>query len=163
MHNQNKLPLTRSYNNILMESGREYSPNPDPRVNANGRDLISLCKSNKLIPLNHMKNKSLTCDGTLTFKRSGNWISQLDWTLCSESLTRYVIAYNILTDTPIATDHALLQCSGKTSDTSDMTDMRCYMSDDLQHNIGQNVRPKKNTMFTFICVRIVSYAQHTFD
>ena len=47
----------------------DYSPNPDEIVNANGRELLSLCDTNCLIPVNHLQLNQTICDGGLTFRK----------------------------------------------------------------------------------------------
>ena len=43
------------------EDGISYSPNPDTCQNANGKDLISVCQSYDMVPLNHLKHHDLKC------------------------------------------------------------------------------------------------------
>ena len=86
----------------------DYSPNPDEIVNANGRELLSLCDTNCLIPVNHLQLNQTICEGGLTFRKKQRWISQLDWAICSESAATHVKYFNILHNEILPTDHAAL-------------------------------------------------------
>ena len=92
----------------------DYTPNPDGIINANGRELLSLCDSNGLIPVNHLQINQTSCEGGLTYKKKQRWISQLDWAICTESAAKYVQSFNILHCEELPTDHAALslQISG---------------------------------------------------
>jgi hypothetical protein len=86
----------------------DYTPNPDGIINANGRELLSLCESNGLIPVNHLQLNQTSCEGGLTYKKKQRWISQLDWAICTESAAKYVQSFNILHCEELRTDHAAL-------------------------------------------------------
>ena len=83
-----------------------YTNNPDTTINNNGRDLMSLCLSHNILPINHLTCNDIICDGNLTFKRRDQWISQLDWALCSANLVKHIDSFTIDNHTNIQTDHA---------------------------------------------------------
>jgi hypothetical protein len=83
-----------------------YTQNPDPVINTHGKELISLCKTQDMLPINHLKINKITCDGKLTFRKRQEWISQLDWAICSKQLVHNIADYQILQDTTLPTDHA---------------------------------------------------------
>ena len=55
--------FNRLHENIM------YTVNPDPVTNANGRDVISLCTNNDLVPVNHLHTDTIKCDGGLTYRQ----------------------------------------------------------------------------------------------
>ena len=84
------------YNRSTMQKKEiSYEINPDQNTNENGKDLLTFCKENNLVPVNHMKYKDIQCEGGLTYRKGVNWISQLDWALCSESLIDKIVEYKI--------------------------------------------------------------------
>lgn len=83
-----------------------HTANPDPHVNSNGRQLGNLCKSYSMVPVNHLVCQYVTCDGGLTFRRSGNWISQLDWAIVSATLVNSITDFKILREADLPSDHA---------------------------------------------------------
>ena len=83
-----------------------YSQNPDPRSNSNGTMLTSLCQDVGLLPVNHLTTADIACDGGLTYKQKNNWISQLDWALCSESAIDNVEEFSVIPSYELPTNHA---------------------------------------------------------
>ena len=82
-----------------------YSENPDKTRNSNGRDILNVCTSQHIIPVNHLKTQKLKCEGNLTFKKKKHWVSQLDWAMCSKEITSRVTNFQVLyRDLP--TNHA---------------------------------------------------------
>ena len=63
-----------------------HTVNPDRQVNGNGRELSNLCKDCNLVPVNHLVCQHVVCEGGLTFRRRGNWVSQIDWALISQNI-----------------------------------------------------------------------------
>ena len=107
--------LNSRMRNIQMFNNEEndlfYEQNPDQNTNENGKDLLTFCKEHKLIPVNHMNHKNIICDGGLTYKKGPNWISQLDWALCSETAMENISALKIERNHNLPTDHAGLSLS----------------------------------------------------
>ena len=98
-------------NLAVFEEGAEgirYSDNSDLQRNSNGTKLINLCSNMKLFPVNHSQVHSKRFSGKLTFKRSHNWISQLDWALASADTLTSIMEFHILDNIPISSDHAAL-------------------------------------------------------
>jgi len=87
-------------------SGVSYSENPDKITNANGADVISLCKDFHLVPVNHRETESVKCQGKLTYRQGNRWVSQLDWALVSERIADAVTSFRILQDGFRQSDHA---------------------------------------------------------
>ena len=85
-----------------------YNENPDVTTNANGRDVMSLCMSQNITPVNHLQYNNVSFDGKRTFRKQQRWISQLDWALCSISLIKYIDSFSIHQDMNLPTDHASL-------------------------------------------------------
>ena len=83
-----------------------YTANPDTSVNANGRELSNLCRSCNLVPVNHMVCQNVVCEGGLTFRRGGSWVSQLDWALVSKTSVNVVNDFRILKEVELPSDHA---------------------------------------------------------
>ena len=84
----------------------KYRTNPDTKSNANGVDVMNLCISNHLKPLNQAIQNCKVYDGGLTYKQKDKWISQLDWALVSESTLPHVSQYHILKGYKLPTNHA---------------------------------------------------------
>ena len=94
--------------NVFIPGGNSvsYSQNPDPRSNSNGTMLTSLCQDVGLLPVNHLTTADIACDGGLTYKQKNNWISQLDWALCSESAIDNIEEFGVIPSYELATNHA---------------------------------------------------------
>lgn len=86
-----------------------YESNSDHTTNYNGNVLKNICAIVGMLPLNHASVGNRNFDGTLTFKKKDNWVSQLDWCLVSETLTDNIMNFIILKDTPLKSDHAALE------------------------------------------------------
>ena len=74
-----RIPDLRLFTSTALKLG--YTENPDTKSNSNGVDLVNICLSNYLKPLNHAVHNSKVFDGGLTYKQKDRWVSQLDWTL----------------------------------------------------------------------------------
>ena len=83
-----------------------YTANPDTHVNANGREMSNLCRSSSLVPVNHMVCQNVVCEGGLTFRRGGSWVSQLYWALVSKTSMNAVKEFKILKEVDLPSDHA---------------------------------------------------------
>ncbi len=94
-----------------LSSGVSYSPNVDSRSNMHGRQLLNLCKNHGLKPINHMQYKGQSYMGNFTYKQGRQWVSQLDWALCSKPVLPAIKEFNILQQTAIQTNHAALHLS----------------------------------------------------
>jgi hypothetical protein len=88
-----------------------YSQNPDTTTNENGKELLSFCKNHNIVPVNHMKHHNVTCEGGYTYKQKNNWISQLDWALCSINMLSHIKKFRIIQDQNLPTDHAAIALS----------------------------------------------------
>ena len=83
-----------------------HTANPDSHVNSNGRQLRNLCKSCNMVPVNHLVCRHVACDGGPTFRRGGNWISQLDWAIVSATSVNSITEFKILREADLPSDHA---------------------------------------------------------
>ena len=83
-----------------------FTMNPDPRSNANGQDLTTVCQTHNLVPLNHLIHRDLVCEGGFTYRQKERWISQLDWALCSIDLLDTVQRFNVTHTMNLPTNHA---------------------------------------------------------
>ena len=90
-------------------NGTYFSENPDKKINANGKDLINMCISCNLVPLNHLGQGDIHFDGGLTYRQKLTWISQLDWALCSVSALKFVNEFRIINNHAMPTNHAALK------------------------------------------------------
>ena len=88
-----------------------YMQNPDSRSNANGRDLITLCHSYGLLPINHLCYSNKKFHGGLTYRQRDQWISQLDWAISSLGLLENLVDFNIIQKVDLPTNHAPLAVS----------------------------------------------------
>ena len=86
-----------------------YSNNPDPVVNANGREVLSLCKTLSFWPINHLVHGASHCEGDLTYRMKNRWISQLDWGLCSYNVMDHISDFSAKKDFDVAKNHAPLK------------------------------------------------------
>jgi hypothetical protein len=93
------------------ELNLRYSQNPDTTTNENGKELLSFCKTHNIVPVNHMKHHNVTCEGGYTYKQKNNWISQLDWALCSINMLSHIKKFRIIQDQNLPTDHAAIALS----------------------------------------------------
>ena len=96
----------------LPECNVSYSRNEDLGSNRNGRDLVNLCLSFHLRPVNHLQSP-LNLDGKLTYKQGERWISQLDWVLISNEVIKDITEFSIDQHCPFNTNHAALCFSVK--------------------------------------------------
>ena len=87
-----------------------YSANPDTTVNANGRDLRSVCISITMyiMLINHLQIGALNRDGGLTFRRKDKWISKLGGSICLSDMLRHIQKHNVIQDLLLPTDNAAL-------------------------------------------------------
>jgi len=95
------------------QEGIVYTENPDTVTNTNGKELISLCSTNNLLPINHItvdrtSGANLTGEGKLTFRKKERWISQIDWAIMTAPLLKFVESFTIQQDLSLPTDHASL-------------------------------------------------------
>ena len=87
-----------------------YRNNLDTSANAHGREIENICLTNGIIPLNHLHTDHIDCIGDFTYRQKDEWISQIDWILCSKDLIPSVTDFHVLKDHPIPTNHAAVAC-----------------------------------------------------
>ena len=79
----------------------------DQTLNARGRCLLNICSNNSLVVVNHLWHNNRQRGGQLSFRRGGNWISELDLCLASQECIDHVT--DVTTRQDIAgSDHAPL-------------------------------------------------------
>ena len=83
-----------------------HTVNPDRQVNGNGRELANICKDCNLVPVNHLVCQHVVCEGGPTFRRRGNWVSQIDWALISQTSVSAIQEFKILRESDLPSDHA---------------------------------------------------------
>ena len=88
--------------------GISYERNVDSGSNMLAKELTSLCKECHVVPVNHLKYCENSFPGNLTYRKSNNWISQLDWLLCDIRSLPCVKNFAIIQSMCIPTDHAAL-------------------------------------------------------
>ena len=79
----------------------------DPQVNAHGREAVSLCAQNSMVVINHLRHGLKQYDTDLSFKRGGQWISELDICLAKHNMLESVIEAKTRQDI-LGSDHAPL-------------------------------------------------------
>ena len=65
----------------------------DAGVNANGRVLTRICKENSLILVNNLCTPGNTWPSKLTYRKRGNWISEVDLCLIPHTLINAVNSF----------------------------------------------------------------------
>ena len=81
--------------NTFNSDGVWYSENPDRGSNANGNEVMSICRDFKLTPVNHMNSSHASCKGNFTYRQGERWVSQLDWALIPTNMTDSVMSMDI--------------------------------------------------------------------
>ena len=63
--------------------------------------------NHELTPINHMSTNTMACDGNLTFRRRSQWISQVDWAICSRTKQTIdtIQSYRVLQNMNLPTNH----------------------------------------------------------
>ena len=85
-----------------------YSVNVDHGENLHGSELANLLLSTSMYPVNHMNLDGVLFGGGLTYRKDV-WVSQVDWTFCSQSALPYVSEFTVLQNHPFSSDHAALK------------------------------------------------------
>ena len=131
-------------NALVFEADRiQYSSNVDTATNTNGRDLVNLCLTSDLKPLNHMMYHGKSFDGNLTFKQKDRWISQLDWAVASKDLLCDVLSFKILQSQSLPTNHAALALHLRSSRLSAaaLLDRATQLGSSVQGNDESGTKP----------------------
>ncbi len=95
--------LSRFQNQKL---GISYSENPDQTTNSHGREILSICNDFNLVPVNHMCIGGIQCEGGFTYRQKQNWISQIDWCICSQMCVQNIDSFCILNQVEFPSNHA---------------------------------------------------------
>ena len=77
----------------------EYETNVDRGSNSNGTEFSAVWKECHLLPINHLKLNGKSFAGDLTFRKSRNWISQLDWLVCDVNSLSCINSLSIMQNT----------------------------------------------------------------
>ena len=77
----------------------------DKTLNDNGREVIQICKDNKLLVLNNLEAEERNFPSDLTFRRKNKWISEVDICLLSSKLVKYAKSFHVSHDN-YPSDHA---------------------------------------------------------
>ena len=87
-----------------------YSTNPDKITNTHGRELKRLMLNNDLVPVNCLTGR-LGCqsESALTYRKGTQWVSQLDWVICTKQLREHIQQLKINHNHPLKSDHAALE------------------------------------------------------
>ena len=64
----------------------DYANIKDSTINAPGRNLLNLCRDRSLVIANHLKYNSKCFGGNLSFRKSENWISEIDLCVIHEDV-----------------------------------------------------------------------------
>ena len=72
--------------------------NPDRIQNAIRKDILLLCESEGLLPVNHIAIDEQVLDGGLTYKKGKIEVSQLDWILCTPSVVKHIKQFDVHKD-----------------------------------------------------------------
>ena len=133
-------------------SGISYHRNVDTRGNANGRELTLIMDSCRLNPLNHMRMDGKQFGGGFTFKQKSQWISQLDWALCSLDILCDVISFNVMQNDVLPTNHAPITLT-LACDNVSHSDLLTRATD-----LGQSILPKQPSQQAAVSMTRIDHA-----
>ncbi len=85
-----RIPILEMFNDL--SCNLRYSNNPDQGSNRSGREMVSLCKTCNLLPVNHVQAAKCKFNNGLSFKMKDKWVSQLDWIFASKFMFEYIEA-----------------------------------------------------------------------
>ena len=85
----------------------EYINVNNTSQNAPGKRLINMCKDRSLVIVNHLKYNNKSYGGNLSYRKGGNWISELDLCIANEYFLPLIDNVEIRQDVS-GSDHAPL-------------------------------------------------------
>ena len=85
-------------------NGFAYTDNIDTEINQHGRQLLNICRENRLVPLNMLKHGRTQFPSDFTFKK-GNVKSQNDWILVSKNTIKNVSNFCLVGELADISDH----------------------------------------------------------
>ena len=91
-----------------VDRGIVYADNVDKGSNAHGKELANICKWSEVYPVNNVTLNGKQFSGNLTFRKRTEWISQLDWCICSFDVLQCIRDFAVLSSSPLLGDHATL-------------------------------------------------------
>ena len=97
-----RIPKLSTFNDYELT----YDNNPDQGENANGKNIVQVCKHCNMYPINHAITNGRVHEGNLTFRQKDKWISQLDWAFCTKRLLKFVSQFNVLHEGFRQSNHA---------------------------------------------------------
>ena len=83
----------------------------DNQTDSNGRTLARICQNNELVPVNNLRTTNARWNSKLTFRRKGNWISEVDHCLVHRSMVNNIQTFDVLHDLTMPSDHAPITIS----------------------------------------------------
>lgn len=97
-------------NEIALNDHYEYINMNDTcsNLNSNAQMLKSIIRDNKLVVVNNLKYGRHVFNGNLTFRRSGNWVSEIDWLIVSDVIMKndLIKKFNIPHISELPSNHA---------------------------------------------------------
>jgi len=83
----------------------------DDSINTNGRTLSSICQNNKLVPINNLCTARVSWPSKLTYRKRGNWISEVDHCIVPKIMINAVRSFRVNHDMKMPSDHAPITVS----------------------------------------------------
>jgi len=99
-----RIPQLEQFNS----DGVIYSANPDTRSNRHGNEMINLCQSAGIRPINHRATQVIQYDGGFTLYKDNTGISQIDWCFCSIVIIPRITAFSVKPMTQLS-DHTPIE------------------------------------------------------
>ena len=81
-------------------------PDPVTTPNDNAAAMLGICVDEQLVVVNNMKTGYAHFTSKKTFKRGGEWISELDTCIISVNLVKYVKHFDVIDGENLPSDHA---------------------------------------------------------
>ena len=89
------------------ENVYEYSGIKDVTLNANGKQLLDICKASEMVVANHLVVGNKTLGGNLSYRQGENWVSEIDLCLIKSKIVGVI--QDVIVDQRIhGSDHAPL-------------------------------------------------------
>ena len=81
-------------------------PDPVPSPNDNATAVLGICVEEELFVVNNLKTPDAHFPSKRTFRRGGEWISELDTCTASKGLIKFILHFDVLHDNSLPSDHA---------------------------------------------------------
>ena len=85
---------------------RNQSEDNKPQPNMNARNFFHVLRDCDLIPLNNLSTSRSSFSGALTFRKKQQWISELDWCICTHNVLSCISKMSFNKDISLPSNHA---------------------------------------------------------